>query len=148
MAQLPGLGLYTELKHIFEGVADYYRGVLSDDHQGDFYNDGKRHLEKNFRADDFYDCASEFVAHLRRTSADPNFVRRLNAALRSGQAGTVTAFFQERFGQGYYDLLAAYPQGRVAAVGAHPETVDRFEFFTVMAEPAGAADLAGTSGSS
>ncbi len=134
-AQLPGLVLYTGLSHIFEGVADYYRIVLSDDHEGDFFNDGKKHLVQNFLINDPYDSASEFVAHLRRVSAEPNFVRLLNGVLRSGQAATVDAFFQDKFGQGYFDMLAAYPRNRAAAVGNHPETVNRYGFFTAMAEP-------------
>jgi hypothetical protein len=132
-AQLPGLALYSGMFHVFEGVADHYRIVFSDDHQGDYFNDGKRYLVANFRVDDPYDSASEFVAYLRRVSGEPSLIRLLNDALRSGQAATVETFFQDRFDQSYQELLAAYPQARTAAVGLHPETVNRYGFFTGLA---------------
>lgn len=131
-AQQPDPAVYKTHGRIFEGVADYYRIVLSDDQQGDYFNDGKRTLVAAFRAEDPYDSGSEFIAHLRRRSGNPQFVKELNDALRTNDISTIDRFFVDRFNSGFHKLLMEYPNQREAAVGSQPTHVNRLNFFTNM----------------
>jgi len=132
-AQQPDLGVYGVYKPVFEGVADYYRIVLSDDRQGDYISDGKRNLVPAFSPDEVYDSGSEFIAHLRRRSGNEQFVRELNNALRTNDIATIDQFFNGCFGRSFGVLLADYPSQRKAAVGDRPCEVSRFDFFTELA---------------
>lgn len=132
-SQQPNQAVYNSRQRVFEGVADYYRIVLSDDRQGDFWNNGKRHLVANFNANDLYDSGSEFVAYLRRLSGDRQFVRALNNALRTNRVQQIDQFFQDRFGRSFDQLQANYPNERVRVVGDRPHEISRYAFFTDMA---------------
>jgi len=124
--------VYNSKMRIFEGVADYYRIVLSDDRQGDYINNGKRTLVSMFNFNDLYDSGSEFIAYLRRRSGNMQFVKELNDALRTNSISTIDQFFRDRFGKSFDELLADYPKQRQATVGSRPSEVSRFEFFTDM----------------
>ena len=125
-----GLSLYSTQTHAFEGIADYYRITLSNDRSGDYFNDDKRNLVQNFRTDELYNCASEFIAHLRIRSGQDSFVVKLNNALRSGDVMQFVNLFATTFSLSYDQLLREYELNRNEIVGGEPGHVNRFEYFT------------------
>jgi len=115
----------------YEGIADYYRVTLSNDKQGDHFQDTKKVLKAEFSPADLYECGPEFVAHLRHRSEDPNFVMRLNDALRTGNADTIETFLRETCGYSLAILTDSYTKFRPQRV-RRPLKTSRFKYFTEM----------------
>lgn len=131
--QQSGGAAYHDRQKIFEGVADYYRIVLSENHRGDYFNDGKRNLVAHFSLTDLYDSGSEFIAYLRRASGNPQFVKELNDCLRTNDIAAIDRFFPDHCGDNFDRLHVEYQRNRETFVGDRPQDVNRYGYFTEMA---------------
>jgi hypothetical protein len=135
VTQDPGVfSLYfaqPQFQLLYEGVADYYRVTLSDDKQGDHFQDTKKVLKAEFSSADLYDCGPEFVAYLRHRSEDPDYIKHLNNALRTGNADTIETFLRETCGYNLAILTDSYTKFRPQRV-RRPLRTSRFEYFTDM----------------
>lgn len=122
-----------KFKLLYEGVADYYRVLLSSDRQGDHHDDSKRSLHACFSLapEHIYESGPEFVAYLRHCSKDPTFPKALNDNLRTGDPDAIDEFLRDRVGFKYDTLLAGYPNARARDI-KRPIRTNRFDFFTAM----------------
>lgn len=129
-AQQADDAVYRARIKIFEGVADYYRIVLSDDKQGDYFDSSKSTLVPVFDTSDLYNSGSEFIAYLRRISGNPNFVRDLNSTLCTNCTTKIDDFFLLRFSRDFDRLHADYPSQRDGILGGQPQSISRYQYFT------------------
>jgi hypothetical protein len=136
VAQEPGVWPLYNSDHMYrfliEGIADYYRIALSDDRQGDYFNDSKRKLPMHFSIDSLYESGPEFIGYLRRRSGDPNFVRLLNDRVREGSGAGINQLCLDTFNHSISLLLETYPVTRTQHLGPAHWRIRRYPFFTGM----------------
>jgi len=127
--QLPQT-FYDKNVRVIEGVADYYRITLSDDKQGDYFNNDKRNLVEKFDTNELYNSGSEFIAYLRKKANDKDFIKQLADKINSKDQKQLDDFFKNKFGKGYDTLIIEYSKNRTQEIGKNPKDISRFDFFT------------------
>lgn len=129
--QLPIEPFQTDNQFLIEGIADYYRIILSKDHQGDcgLGNNRKKYLISVFQKDDNYDSASEYIAFLRLLSKDENLIPSLNDLIRASNSNGIIKFFNNHFNKPHDELLECYVSIRPSVVG-DPDIHTRYDFYT------------------
>jgi hypothetical protein len=136
VAQEPGVWPLYNSDHLhrflIEGIADYYRITLSDDRQGDYFNDSKKKIHPNFSHEWLYESGPEFVAYLRRRSGNANFVRLLNDRVRANDAAGIDQLCVDTCGHSVELLLNTYPATRLHHLGPRHWFLRRYTFFTEM----------------
>jgi hypothetical protein len=130
--QLTNDVFYKANEFICEGIADYFRVILSLDKKGDCgqFNDSKKCLVKNLSKAVIYDSASEYIAYLRIKSNNNQIIQLLNDAIRSNNQQNIDDFFINYFQMSHNELYYEYKSERTKYAGKKPQQTLRFEYFT------------------